>query len=212
MGDRQARLRRIQAKRARAFRKKVVTIALFIVLVVVIAAAYIWATQQQPPVARAGKVLFVTSMGNITIELFDEQPITTANFKNLTNLGIYDDTIFHRVMSGFMIQGGDPTGTGYGHPDIAMIPDEFNGDQRNLRGTVAMANQGQPNTGSSQFFINLVYNDHLDYDKEPLDYAHPVFGRVVEGMDVVDAISNVEVDDNNKPLVDVWLIKAIVIP
>ncbi len=205
MGDRQARLKRIKAKKARAFRKKLAALAVIIVFVVVLVMVYSMVSQYKPPVASAGRVLLVTSKGNITIELFDDMPITTANFKNLTSLGIYDGTIFHRVIRDFMIQGGDPTGTGYGHPSIARIPDEFQGDQKNLKYTVAMANTGEPNSGSSQFFVNLVYNGHLDG-------KHPVFGRVIEGMDVVDAIGNVPVDGNDKPLEEVRLIQAILIP
>jgi peptidylprolyl isomerase len=102
-----------------------------------------------------------------------------------------------------MIQGGDPTGTGYGDPSIPTIPDEFTDHNRNDRGTIAMANAG-PNTGSSQFFINLVDNDYLDTQ-------HPVFGRVIEGMAVVDEIAKVETDENDRPLQDVKIIEAHVI-
>ena len=155
-------------------------------------------------------VKFTTNMGEIVIRLRDDMPITTGNFKNLVQQGIYDNTIFHRVMADFMIQGGDPTGTGIGDPDIPSIQDEFiQGDNLNLRGTIAMANRG-PNTGSSQFFINLKYN--ID-----LDTRHPVFGEVIMGMDVVDAISEVEVIANpvtgeeSTPAQDVELIKAEVL-
>ncbi|UCC33716.1 MAG: peptidylprolyl isomerase, partial [Candidatus Bathyarchaeota archaeon] len=112
-------------------------------------------------------------------------------------------TIFHRVIDGFMIQGGDPTGTGYGDPSIPTIPDEFTDHNRNDRGTIAMANSG-PNTGSSQFFINLVDNNYLDD-------AHPVFGRVIEGMEVVDEIGNVDTDEDDRPLQDVKVINAYLI-
>jgi len=139
-------------------------------------------------------------MGDITIELYDDMPITTGNFKTLVQQGIYDGTIFHRVIDGFMIQGGDPTGTGYGDPAIPAIPDEFTDHNRNNRGTISMANAG-PNTGSSQFFINLVNNNHLDT-------KHPVFGRVVEGMDVVDRIGEVETDENDRPLQAVMITRA----
>jgi len=145
-------------------------------------------------------VLLETNMGDITIELYDDMPITTENFKNLVEQGVYDDTIFHRVIDGFMIQGGDPTGTGEGDPLIPAIPDEFTDHNKNDRDTIAMANAG-PNTGSSQFFINLVYNDHLDD-------AHPVFGRVIDGMDVVDRIGKVETDGDDRPLQEVKIIKA----
>ena len=145
-------------------------------------------------------VLLKTTKGDIKIELYDDMPITTGNFKNLTEHGVYDGTIFHRVKDGFMIQGGDPTRTGYGDSSIPAIPDEFTDHNRNDRGTIAMANSG-PDTGSSQFFINLVDNDHLN-DK------HPVFGKVIEGMDVVDTIGEVPTDANDKPLKDVEIIKA----
>jgi peptidylprolyl isomerase len=148
-------------------------------------------------VIDTNKVLLVTSMGNITIELFDDMPITTWNFRSLVKQGLYDETIFHRVIDNFMIQGG-------AIPDIPSIQDEFTDHNRNYRGTVAMANAGA-NTGSSQFFINLVDNNYLDDQ-------HPVFGRVIAGMDVVDAIGKVATDPNNKPLQDVRIIKAEFIP
>lgn len=164
-------------------------------------------TSLQSLILDSNKVLLVTSMGSITIELYDDMPITTGNFKNLTSWGIYDGTIFHRVIKDFMIQGGDPTGTGTGDPSIPAIPDEFSENSvhnRNERGTVAMANKG-PNTGSSQFFINLVYNAHLDN-------VHPVFGKVISGMDVVDAIADVDTDTNDRPKQPVTIIKAQLIP
>ena len=150
-------------------------------------------------------VVLQTSMGNITIQLREDMPITVGNFKNLSLQGVYDNTIFHRVIDGFMIQGGDPTGTGYGDPSIPYIQDEFTDDNRNDRGTIAMANTGFSNSGSSQFFINLVNNNYLD-DK------HPVFGEVIDGMDVVDAIAKVATDTGDKPIVDVTIINTQVIP
>lgn len=154
----------------------------------------------QQPNSEPNKVLLRTTMGDITIQLYDDMPITTGNFKNLVKTGVYDGTIFHRVIADFMIQGGDPTGTGYGDPNIPAIPDEFTDHNRNDRGTVAMANAG-PNTGSSQFFINLVNNNHLDS-------KHPVFGKVIAGMDVVDAIGKVQTGENDKPLQDVRITTA----
>jgi len=148
-------------------------------------------------------VLLETNNGNITIELYSEQKITAGNFENLVKKGTYNGVIFHRVMKGFMIQGGDPTGTGYGDKTIPMIKDEFNGVQENNRGTVSMANAG-PNTGSSQFFINLVNNNFLDG-------RHPVFGKVVAGMDVVDAIAKVKTDRDDRPLDEVKIIKATIV-
>jgi len=153
------------------------------------------------------KVMFVTSMGNILIELRDDMPITTNNFKKLVQQGVYNDTIFHRVVNLpqnlVIIQGGDPTTGTWSGGVIPSIQDEFSENpenNRNERGTIAMANAGA-NTGSSQFFINGAYNSHLDE-------VHPVFGDVIEGMDVVDAILQVDTDQNNKPIDDVVLFTA----
>ncbi len=150
------------------------------------------------------KVLLETTMGNITIELRNDMPITTGNFKNLVEKGTYNNTVFHRVIPKFMIQGGDPTGTGYGDPSIPDIKDEFTKTNRNKRGSIAMANAG-PNTGSSQFFINIVDNSYLD-DK------HPAFGTVLSGMDVIDKISLVKRDRMDKPLQKVTIVKASIVP
>ena len=176
-------------------------VALVAVIAVVISLALLYQAGREPPPSNLEKVFLKTSMGDITIELYDDMPITTDNFKNLVSRGIYDGTIFHRVIRDFMIQGGDPTGTGEGDPSIPAIQDEFTDHNRNYRGTIAMANAG-PNTGSSQFFINLVDNNHLDS-------LHPVFGRVIDGMDVVDAIGRVGADpETNKPLQPVMIFRA----
>ncbi len=152
------------------------------------------------------KVLMKTSMGDIEIELYTKQmPITAGNFKKLVEQGFYNGVIFHRVIDGFMIQGGDPTGTGSGGPGYE-IKDEFTKTalDENNRGTLSMVNIGRPNTGGSQFFINLVDNNHLDG-------KHPVFGRVTKGMDVVDKIAKVQTDSENKPLKDVVILEARVL-
>lgn len=180
------------------FLKRRITIFMMIFLVFV--AAMIGYSIVGQKSSSSSEVLLVTSMGNITIELYDDMPTTTANFKKLIDQGVYDDTIFHRVIDGFMIQGGDPTGTGYGDPDIPTIKDEFTDHNRNDRGTVAMANAG-PNTGSSQFFINLVNNNDLDT-------KHPVFGKVIAGMDVADKIGKVKTDTDDRPLEQVKIVKA----
>lgn|GEM_PF-388623 len=161
------------------------------------------------PYANATQVLLQTSMGNITIALRNDMPITTGNFIHLTEQGIYDNTIFHRVIAGFMIQGGDPTGTGYGDPSIPTIKDEFTTTNHNYNGTIAMANTGQPNSGSSQFFINVADNNNR---YSTFDSSYPAFGKVVSGMDVVMAISQVPTDSNDKPLQNVTLISATVLP
>jgi peptidylprolyl isomerase len=152
---------------------------------------------------NGAEILLRTSMGDITIQLRNDMPITTNNFKTLVQKGTFNGTIFHRVIPGFMIQGGDPTGTGYGDPSIPEIKDEFTSNNRNDRGTISMANAG-PNTGSSQFFINQVNNNFLDS-------KHPTFGKVISGMDVVDKISKVAKNQNDKPLQKVTITTATVI-
>lgn len=145
-------------------------------------------------------VILETNMGNMKIELFEkDMPITAGNFKKLVEKGFYNGVIFHRVIPGFMIQGGDPTGTGMGGPGY-NIKDEFTKNNHNSRGTISMANAG-PNTGGSQFFINVVDNHYLDS-------KHPVFGKVVEGMDVADKISKVKADRGDKPISKVVINKA----
>ena len=144
-----------------------------------------------------------TSLGSIEIELFtDIAPITVNNFVNLSNDGYYDNVIFHRVIKGFMIQGGDPSGTGHG--EMGKYPgyefqDELNNPMQYEKGIVAMANRG-PNTNGSQFFIM-----HVDY---PLPYDYTIFGKVSNGIDVVDAIANVQTGDMDKPVDDV-VIKSV---
>ena len=148
----------------------------------------------------AGKtVTLETNMGTIRIALAPDMPITAGNFETLVLKGYYNGVIFHRVIDGFMIQGGDPTGTGCGDPGY-KIKDEFTKNNRNDRGTISMANAG-PNTGGSQFFINLIDNNFLDS-------KHPVFGKVVEGMDVVDKIGKTKTGSGNKPLQKIFIIKA----
>jgi len=149
-------------------------------------------------------VLLETTMGDVKIELLDKtMPITAGNFRKLVGQGFYDGAIFHRVIPNFMIQGGDPQGTGMGGPGYT-IKDELPTDNRNARGTISMANAG-PNTGGSQFFINVVDNGRLDR-------KHPVFGRVVGGMEVVDAISRAPTDDEDRPRTKVTIRKASVLP
>jgi len=149
--------------------------------------------------------LFETSMGNFTSELFeDKAPITTKNFIDLANKGFYNGLLFHRVMAGFMIQGGDPKGDGTGGPGYT-IKDEFNPLlKHNTKGILSMANAG-PNTGGSQFFITVAPTAWLDG-------KHAIFGKVVEGYSVVESISNVKTGWANKPLEDVVIKKITIIP
>jgi cyclophilin family peptidyl-prolyl cis-trans isomerase len=151
------------------------------------------------------QVVYYTTMGNFTVEMSDSlTPITSGNFIDLADSGYYDGVIFHRVIDGFMIQGGDPTGTGSGGPGYT-IQDEFDstGTLSNIQRSISMANTGQPNSGGSQFFINLVNNTYLDFDKPPLTSKHPVFGMVVEGWEVVQDIGEVAVNASNRPITDV---------
>jgi len=144
----------------------------------------------------------VTSMGTIKVDLFEkETPNTVNNFVKLANQGFYNGLIFHRVIPDFMIQGGDPTGTGTGGPGY-KFDDEITGKPI-VKGSLAMANSG-PNTNGSQFFI-------VTADETPwLNNLHTNFGQVVEGQDVVDAISMVERDANDKPLTPVTIEKITI--
>jgi cyclophilin family peptidyl-prolyl cis-trans isomerase len=136
-----------------------------------------------------------TNHGAIAVELFDDDaPKTVENFVTLARDGFYDGVIFHRVIPDFMIQGGDPTGTGSGGPGYTF-EDEFN-DRKVVRGALAMANAG-PNTNGSQFFI--VTADACPW----LDGKHTVFGQVTDGMGVVDTISDLDTDGRDRPRADV---------
>jgi len=153
------------------------------------------------------KVILHTNLGDIEITLHTDMPITTGNFIKLVDNGFYDNIIFHRVIEGFMIQGGCPQGTGMGGPGY-NIQDEFGKGHSNKRGTIAMANTGSPNSGGSQFFINTVNNTYLDKENTSTPYAHPVFGQITKGMNVVDVIEKVPTDRNDVPLSPVIILKA----
>jgi peptidylprolyl isomerase len=162
------------------------------------------------PALSGKKVRLETSMGNITVALDPDMPITAGNFETLVKRGYYDGIIFHRVINGFMIQGGDPTGTGRGGPGYT-IQDEFTTHNKNSRGAIAMANTGQPNSGGSQFFINLANNSpNLNGQ---FDTMYPVFGNVIEGMDVVDAIGKTPTSGspNDRPLQNITIIHAVMV-
>ena len=146
-----------------------------------------------------------TSMGDLTVEFFsDTAPVTVNNFVSLSNDGYYDNIIFHRVISGFMIQGGDPSGTGHG--EYGKFPgytfeDELNNQQPYEKGILAMANAG-PNTNGSQFFIM-----HVDY---PLPYQYTIFGKVTDGLDVIDTIASVQTAEGDRPVEDVVILGVTV--
>lgn len=150
-----------------------------------------------------------TNYGDISIDLYTElMPVTTCNFVTLAEDGFYDGIKFHRVIEGFMLQAGDPLTKeddtsvyGTGGPGYT-IEDEFVADEKlsNYTGTIAMANTGTPNSGGSQFFINVNDNTNLDFDKPPFSSKHPVFGKVIEGMEVVKEIEQVETTDSDRPV------------
>jgi cyclophilin family peptidyl-prolyl cis-trans isomerase len=177
------------------FAKLCAVLVVFLCLSVLCASAY--AAEEKParPVAE-----FETSMGNIKVELFyDLAPKTCRNFMDLAERNFFDGVIFHRVIDGFMIQGGDPTGTGTGGPGY-VIPDEFGeGLAHDSAGILSMANAG-PNSGGSQFFITLAPTPWLDG-------KHAIFGRVIGGMKVVEAIGHVATGRNDKPIRDVVIKK-----
>ena len=145
-------------------------------------------TEAQNPVVK-----MVTSKGEIQIELYaDKAPITVENFKNYANSGFYEQTVFHRVIKGFMIQGGGMTADLEKKPTDTPIKNESYNQLRNKRGTISMARTNAPDIATSQFFINHVDNRALDFDG-PYKPGYAVFGKVVKGMDVVDAIATVQV-------------------
>lgn len=153
------------------------------------------------------QVKIETNKGEIVIELFgDDSPNTVANFLKLTGEGFYDGVIFHRVISGFMIQGGDPTGTGSGGPGYKFAdeldPSTESAKEGYKRGVVAMANSG-PNTNGSQFFIM-----HADVE---LPHSYTIFGKVISGMEAVDAIAGITVGAQDRPTEEVKMIKVSVV-
>ncbi|WP_125583829.1 peptidylprolyl isomerase [Levilactobacillus cerevisiae] len=182
--------------------------------------------------ARGPQVTIETSMGTIQLQLFPEQaPKTVENFVTHAKAGYYDGLTFHRVIPNFMIQGGDPTGTGMGGESIWGQPfeDEFSQELYNLRGAVSMANAG-PNTNGSQFFVVQdkdmtdqmqsqmadagfpaeIVDAYKDGGTPWLDFRHTVFGQVIAGMDVVDAIAKVKTDASDQPATPVTMDKVTV--
>ena len=168
------------------------------------------------PKTPAPRIELVTSMGTIVLQLDPARaPLTVANFLRYVKQGFYDGTVFHRVIPGFMIQGGGYTETLQLKPTGAPIPLESRNGLRNLRGTIAMARTSDPNSATSQFFINLVNNPSLDYP-HPDGFGYAVFGDVVSGMKVVDRIAAVPTHTvgpmGNVPVQPVLIRSARVLP
>ncbi|WP_455369183.1 peptidylprolyl isomerase [[Eubacterium] cellulosolvens] len=190
-----------EEKKKRQKRLQIFLVAL-ILLIIVVAFIYTWGPKpdmsETQSASRNRIAVIVTNMGTMEFELYEDKvPITTSNFISLADQGFYDGVIFHRVVKGFVIQGGDPTGTGTGGSG-KTIPDEFVSElKHDSIGILSMANSG-PNTGSSQFFITLAPTPHLDG-------KHSIFGKLIKGEDVLMAIGSVEVDNGDRPLTDVTM-------
>jgi len=178
-------------------RRRNLQIVLGIIFLIVVVGLYLYNSSHRP-VSKNRIAVIETSMGTMEFELYEDRtPVTTSNFIKLAKQSFYDGLIFHRVVKGFVIQGGDPTGTGAGDAGYT-IPDEIRPDlKHDSIGVLSMANRG-PNTGSSQFFITLAAAPHLDG-------KHSVFGRLIKGEDVLLAIGSVEVDERDRPLKDVTM-------
>jgi peptidyl-prolyl cis-trans isomerase A (cyclophilin A) len=169
--------------------KKMVLIAVALLVSVGVACAADAVKPSKNPV-----VIMETSMGNVKMELFEaEAPISVKNFLDYANSSFYDNTIFHRVIANFMIQGGGFTTDFKSKPTKAAIKNEAGNGLKNQRGTLAMARTGVVDSATAQFFINVVNNDFLNQrDKTQQGFGYAVFGKVVDGMDVVDKIAAVK--------------------
>jgi len=165
------------------------------------------------PVKPHPRVTLDTTKGKIVIELYpDKAPKTVDNFLKYVKAGHYDGTVFHRVIAGFMIQGGGYDANGTEKPTRPPIENESNNGLQNSRGTIAMARTSDPHSASSQFYISVVDNRSLDYSSAPQRWGYAVFGKVVAGMDVVDAIAAVKTAPGDKPVEPVVIKKATVTP
>ncbi len=180
-------------------------------LIALLAAIAPAATAPAPaPAAKPDpKVTLVTSKGTIVLELYPAKaPKTVENFLHYVKTGHYDGTVFHRVISGFMVQGGGFDTKGVEKPTGAPIHNESGNGLSNVRGTIAMARTGDPHSATAQFFISVVDNSRLDYSATPQRWGYTVFGKVLSGMEVVDAISQVQTGPGDQPVQPVVLQKA----
>jgi peptidyl-prolyl cis-trans isomerase A (cyclophilin A) len=171
---------------------------------------------QSPPSAANPQVVVDTSLGSFTIELFhDKSPVSVENFLQYVHDGFYSGTIFHRVVAGYVVQGGGYTADLTEKPTRPPIQNEATNGLTNQRGTVAMARTRMVRSGTSQFFVNVADNRRLDHTGyAPDDFGYAVFGRVIEGMDVVDQISRVRTtikDGMENVPVDPVIIKGITV-
>jgi len=186
------------------------TIGSIIVLIVFVCAALLIGKMTGNIVNSPTKVKLETNYGDIVVQLNPQKaPISVANFLKYVNDGFYDNTTFHRIIANFMIQGGGFTTDGEQKQTYAPIKLESNNGLKNNRGTIAMARTPDPNSATSQFFINVVDNDFLNYKVRDDGYA--VFGQVINGMDVVDKIAAIPADANGVPVKEVVIIKATVL-
>ena len=159
-------------------------------------------------IAENPRVLVTTSLGEFELELnAEEAPISVENFLRYADAGHYDGTIFHRVIDGFMIQGGGYTPELGSKPTRAAIMNEAPNGLKNTRGTIAMARTNDPHSATAQFFINTVHNAYLDWFT-PGPSKHPVFGKVTSGMEVVQAINETETDARDRPRTPVRMISV----
>jgi cyclophilin family peptidyl-prolyl cis-trans isomerase len=184
------------------------------VLVLILAAVFGFVskgrTTGQTTMTDEIKIKLETTKGDIIIKLYpDKAPITVKNFLDYVNSGFYEGTIFHRVIEGFMVQGGGYASDGKEKQTNHAIKLESNNGLKNTRGTIAMARTNVPDSATSQFFINTADNDFLNYGVRDRGYA--VFGEVIEGMDVVDEIGSVATDASDRPLEEVKILKAEII-
>jgi peptidyl-prolyl cis-trans isomerase B (cyclophilin B) len=183
--------------------------------VVLIAGAFIFSNGQSAAVGP--QVSIMTSKGEIVVELDSAKaPVTVRNFLDYVNAGFYDGTIFHRVIKGFMIQGGGLTPDMNKKTTRPPIQNEASNRKSNRRGTIAMARTGEPHSATAQFFINTVNNDGLDFKNESMaGWGYCVFGRVTKGMDIVDAIEAVPTSSNGMmrdvPVTPILITKAKVV-
>ena len=181
-----------------------------ITLLLVLASTIVFAADKVPAHPH---IEIVTSLGTIKLELDGKQaPITVAHVLKLVDDGFYDGTIFHRVIPGFMAQGGGYTPNLKLKETSKMIANESGNGMTNVRGTIAMARTGDPHSADSQFFINVADNDRLDPNKDPYNgsWGYTVFGQVIEGMDVVDEIVNSRTGPGGKFSRDVPVVPVII--